>query len=84
MALNGTTRAGKPFRLKRWQSVLLAILAALVILAILFDWNWFRGPLERYVSKRTEREFRISHLDIDLSWNPTIKLKDVYFANAPW
>ena len=84
MALNGTTRAGKPFRLKRWQSVLLVILAALVILAILFDWNWFRGPLERYVSKRTEREFRISHLDIDLSWNPTIKLKDVYFANAPW
>ena len=74
----------KTSRLKRWQALLLGILALIIILVLIFDWNWFRGPLERFISKRTEREFRISHLDVDLGWNPTIKLKDVYFANAPW
>ena len=84
MAQTDAAPTPKTFLLKRWQSVLLAILALLIILVLLFDWNWFRGPLERYISKRTEREFRISHLDVDLSLNPTIKLRDVYFANAPW
>ncbi|MEO5737030.1 MAG: AsmA family protein [Variovorax sp.] len=84
MAPNDATFPEQRFRLKRWHKVLLAILAAIVVLIIVFDWNWFRGPLERYISKRTEREFRISHLDVDLGWNPTIKLKDVYFANADW
>ena len=74
----------KTSRLKRWQALLLGILVLIIILILVFDWNWFRGPLERFISKRTEREFRISHLDVDLGWNPTIKLKDVYFANAPW
>ena len=83
-ATHPVIRSSKPGRFKRWQAVLLAILALIIILVLVFDWNWFRGPLERYISKRTEREFRISHLDVDLSWNPTIKLKDVYFANATW
>jgi uncharacterized protein involved in outer membrane biogenesis len=78
------TKRSMAGRFKRWQKVLLVVLALIVILALVFDWNWLRGPLERYVSKRTEREFRISHLDVDLGVNPTIKLKDVYFANAPW
>lgn len=72
------------FRPKRWQSVLFAIFAALVAFWLLFNWNWFRGPLERYVSEKTQREFRLGNLDVDLGWTPTIKLKDVYFANAPW
>ena len=84
MAQTDATQTTRAFRLKRWQSVVLGILAALVILLLVFDWNWFRGPLQNYISKRTEREFRISNLDVDLGWNPTIKLKDVYFANAPW
>jgi AsmA family protein len=72
------------FRLKRWQTVLLVIAALLVLLAILFDWNWFRKPLEHYISDKTKREFTISDLDVDLGLTPTIKLKDVYFANADW
>jgi uncharacterized protein involved in outer membrane biogenesis len=78
-----TSRSGAG-RFRRWQKILLAIVALIVILVLVFDWNWLRGPLERYISKRTEREFHISHLDVDLGLNPTIKLKDVYFANAPW
>lgn len=84
MADVDTTQQHRAHRLKRWHKVVLGILVVLVLFVLLFDWNWLRGPVERYVSKRTEREFRISHLDVDLGWNPTIKLKDVYFANADW
>ncbi|MBC7437809.1 MAG: AsmA family protein [Bdellovibrionales bacterium] len=77
-----TSAAG--FRMKRWQIVALSILALIVIFFLIFDWNWFRRPLEKYVSDKTQREFTISHLDVDIGWTPTIKLKDVYFANADW
>lgn len=72
------------FRLKTWQSVLLGLLAVLVVFGAIFDWNWLRRPLERYVSDKTQREFRVGNLDVDLGLTPTIKLKDIYFANAPW
>lgn len=71
-------------RIKRWQAVVLSIVAAVVLLLLVFDWNWLRGPLERYVSNKTEREFRVADLDVDLGMTPTIKLKGVYFANTPW
>ena len=51
---------------------------------LLFNWNWLRKPLQNYISKKTQREFTISHIDVDLGFTPTIKLKDVYFANADW
>lgn len=72
------------FRLKTWQLVMLCILAVVVVFLIVFDWNWLRRPLERYVSDKTQREFRVADLDVDLGLTPTIKLKDIYFANAPW
>ncbi len=62
----------------------MSIVGILVIIAILFDWNWLRHPVERYISNKTQREFRISDLDVDLGWNPTIRVKDVYFANTDW
>jgi AsmA family protein len=71
-------------RLKRWQAVLLFLASALLILFLVFDWNWFRKPLERYVSQKTQRAFTISDLDVDLGLTPTIKMKDVFFANADW
>ena len=83
-ATQSVTQRSKSSGLQRWQAVLLGIVALFVIFVLVFDWNWLRGPLERYISKRTEREFRISHLGVDLGFTPTIKLKDVYFANAPW
>src|SRR4051812_20396177 len=84
MAETETARGKQGFRLKRWQTVLLVLLALLVILFIVFDWNWFRKPLENYISDKTKREFRISDLDVDIGLTPTIKMKDLYFANADW
>ncbi len=61
-----------------------AFFVALAIIAVLFDWNWLRGPVERYVSDKTQREFRISSLDVKLGLTPTIILENVRFANADW
>ena len=61
-----------------------AVLLALALLLALFDWDWLRGPLERYVSSKSGRTFRISHLDVKLGLTPTIRLRDVYVGNAPW
>jgi uncharacterized protein involved in outer membrane biogenesis len=84
MAQPTTTQVKQALRLKRWQWVLLGSAAILLILWLVFDWNWFRKPLERYISDKTQREFRASNLDVDLGLTPTIKLKNVYFANADW
>ena len=84
MAAINTVRSLPSLRLKRWQLVLLGVAALLVVLIIVFDWNWFKKPVENYITDKTKREFRISNLDVALGFTPTIKLKDVYFANADW
>lgn len=68
----------------RRHPVSIGITVALLVLIVLFDWNWFRTPLERYVSKKTERIFRISDLHVSLGFTPTIRMRDVYFGNASW
>ncbi|GHC88752.1 membrane protein [Pseudorhodoferax aquiterrae] len=68
----------------RGTKILLALLGALVVFLLLFDWDWLRGPLNRTISEKTQRRFDSSHLAVQLGWNPVIRLKDVYFANADW
>ena len=78
-----------PFRFPKFSrttSVLLGLLVVLAIVAALFDWNWFRHPLERYLNDRSQREIRIGALNVDFGWSlePTVRLRDVYVENAPW
>lgn len=71
----------------RLRTVALLMLVAMVVVAAflaVFDWNWLRGPLQRYVSEKTERAFSISSLEVDFGWTPTVTLRDVDFANADW
>jgi uncharacterized protein involved in outer membrane biogenesis len=56
-----------------------------VVLVLLWDWNWFKGPVERQVEKRTGRSFDIGgDLDVDLGWVSTIRADRVRFGNAAW
>lgn len=70
--------------MSRTRYAIAGLLGALVILVVLFDWNWFRGPLERYVTHKTHREFTLSDLHVRLGLAPTIRMRDVVFANADW
>ncbi|MES2529921.1 MAG: AsmA family protein [Pseudomonadota bacterium] len=68
----------------RRHPVWIGLLIAIILLVALFDWNWFRPPLERYISQKTQRTFRISDLHVKLGLTPTIRMRDVYFGNADW
>lgn len=68
---------------RRWPIAVAALVVALVVLLV-FDWNWLRGPLNSYVSRKTQRTFTSSDLHVRLGLTPTVRLRDVAFANADW
>jgi uncharacterized protein involved in outer membrane biogenesis len=69
-----------------WLTAFGVLLLALVVLLLLWDWNWFKGPIERRVEAQTGRRFDIGgDLDVDhLGWTPTIRAEDLTFGNAAW
>ncbi|HEY1141521.1 MAG TPA: AsmA family protein, partial [Lysobacter sp.] len=69
-----------------WRSALVLVALALIALVLLWDWNWFKGPVERQVEARTGRSFDIGgNLDVDLDWRaPTIRADRLRFGNASW
>ncbi|QQQ00202.1 AsmA family protein [Lysobacter enzymogenes] len=68
-----------------WLSALGLLAAAVAILIALWDWNWFKGPIERQVEARTGRKLQIGgNLDVDLGRVPVIRADALSFANAPW
>ena len=74
----------KPGRITR---ILLGIaVTSAVLAAVLFDWNWFRGPLISYLGEHSGREVRVEDLDVDVGFSltPTVHLRGVYIQNAPW
>ena len=84
--MNGIPQA---LRGRRLRPLPVAVGALVVIgvaaLAVAFDWNWFKGPLERYVSGITGRTFAIrGDLDVDLGSIIRIDGTHVFLGNAPW
>ncbi len=75
-------RPGK--RGQRWLAVLVFLIAAVLLLIALWDWNWFKGPVERAVQAKTGRALHIGNLDVDLGRVTTIRGDSVTFANADW
>jgi uncharacterized protein involved in outer membrane biogenesis len=65
---------------------MLTVLAlGLVTFLLLFDWNWFKGPIERRLLAATGREFHIEgDLRVRLGLTPTISAEGLHLANAPW
>ncbi|MCY7355097.1 MAG: AsmA family protein [Lysobacter sp.] len=78
-ALLGTLRR-HPFLV-----VLAALLAALVVLFVLWDWNWFKRPIERRVQAQTGRALKIvGDLAVDLGRITTVRADGLRFGNAAW
>jgi uncharacterized protein involved in outer membrane biogenesis len=66
--------------------VLLTVAVAAAILAAVWDWNWFRGPVAAIASGRMHRQVTINgnlrvHL---LSWQPSATAEEVHIANPVW
>ncbi len=60
-------------------------IALLALLFALWDWNWFKGPVERAVTSATGRAFHIDgDLDVDLGRTITVSADRLRLANAAW
>ena len=78
--------AGTPTRAKtvRRAEIALAMVLGCVLLALFWDWNWLRGPIERRVSAATGRSFDIvGDLDVDLGLHPRIDVGRMVLGNLP-
>ena len=73
-----------PSRKRRWPWIVGAIALGLLVLIAIFDWNWFRGPLERRLSESSGRPVTIGHLDVELARFPRIVISDIAIGNAEW
>ena len=60
------------------------MVVAILVLILLWDWNWFKGPVERAVQARTGRALQIGNLDVDLGRTTTVRGDRIRFANASW
>lgn len=71
---------------RRWiLGALAAVAATLIVILILFDWNWLKGPIESQVSAALGRPFRVAgDLDVALSLEPRITIEGAELANASW
>ena len=68
-----------------WWTAALLLLAGLVILLLLWDWNWLKRPIEQRVTAQTGRSFHIDgNLDVDVGRILTIRADGLRFGNAPW
>ena len=79
--------AADPDAARKRKRLTLGLLALLIgLMFVLWDWNWFKGPIERRVEAATGREFRIEgDLDVELGlFRPTIVADGVVLANAGW
>jgi len=61
-------------------------MAALILLvAVLFQWNWIRGPLASHLSHELGRQVTINgDLQGEFSLHPLLTANDVTVANAAW
>lgn len=68
-----------------WWTVLAVLAIIVIVLALLWDWNWFKGPVESQVETRTGRLFEIDgDLDVDLGRITTIRADGLRLGNAAW
>ena len=70
----------------KWIGIALGLLVVgIVVLVLVFDWNWLKGFVEREASKALGRTVVIEgDLDVQLSWSPLVHIDNMRIANASW
>ncbi|MEP6548764.1 MAG: AsmA family protein [Gammaproteobacteria bacterium] len=71
----------------KWVAVsVMALIALVVIIATLMDWNVLRGPVSRMISAKTGHATSIDgNLSVHLwSWNPTLTVEGLHMQGPQW
>jgi uncharacterized protein involved in outer membrane biogenesis len=72
-------------RRKAVAAIVGTVLVACVLLVALFDWSWFKGPLESLASSALGRKVEITgDIDGELALTPRFSVEGVRIANTPW
>ncbi|MDZ4052557.1 MAG: AsmA family protein, partial [Phenylobacterium sp.] len=63
-----------------------ALVVAIALFLILFDWNYLRGPIGRYASAKTGREIVLAgNLDVQaFSFHPRATVEGIRVGNPKW
>ncbi|KZD08180.1 AsmA family protein [Oceanibaculum pacificum] len=61
-----------------------ALIGAIALTVILFDWNWLRGPATGLAADKTGRSVDIGSIQGQWSLTPRITLTDIRLGNAEW
>ena len=78
-------RASLAIRAHPWRTAAAIVAVAFLALLLLWDWNWFKGPVERIVSARTGRSFDIGgNLHVDLGRTTVVRAERLVLGNAAW
>ena len=69
-----------------WPGLGLLLIVAIAVFIALFQWNWLRAPLARYLSARLERPVSITgNLEVHpWSLHPEARVTGVIIGNPPW
>jgi uncharacterized protein involved in outer membrane biogenesis len=84
------TRAPKPKSALRkalvWVGGVVALVAVIILILGLLDWNMLRGPVERIASAQMGRKVTITgNLKVHLlSWTPSATIEGIHVANPAW
>jgi hypothetical protein len=76
-----------PGTAEKWAaSISLALLTAVIVFLMLFDWNWLRGTIGRWASDKYDREVALNgDLDVNVfSWTPSVIVRDLKFGGPAW
>ena len=71
----------------RWiAGVFGALVLLLIIFLLLFQWDWLRGPIAHFASKKIHRDVRIDgHLRVHLlTWTPTVRVEGIKVGQPDW
>src|ERR671925_684424 len=70
----------------KWTGIALGLLmVGIVVLVLVFDWNWLKGYVARRASAALGRTVVIEgDLDVALSWSPLVRIARIRVANAAW
>src|SRR3546814_2218329 len=59
------------------------IVLAIIVLAFLWDWNWFKPLVEHEASSALGRPVTLQHFDVKMRWHPWFIADSIAIANPP-
>src|SRR3546814_11786610 len=59
------------------------IVLAIIVLALLWDWNWFKPLVEHEASSALGRSVTLQHFDVKMRWHPWFIADSIAIANHP-